>query len=134
MLQLLLAARKRLKLTQLEMAEKLGISRNYLALIETGKRRVPPQVANQLVTMQQADVTVVDSIREPSNSFLKPQTFESMAARIVELERQLERANETIASQARTIEAMQGRASAVPAAGVRYGGTASKASERRAAG
>lgn len=131
MLQMLLAARKRLGLTQQEMAEKLGISRNYLALIETGKRRVPPHVADQLVTMRQDIVTSCEnqSIAEPAD--LAPNN--SYLARIADLERQLERANETIASQARTIEAMQGRAIAVPASGARSGVTASKQAERRGA-
>lgn len=88
MLQLLLAARKRLGLTQHEMAEKLGISRNYLALIETGKRRVPPHVADQLVTLKQVVVT------EPSD---QPQCIpeapikeiEKLRAVITDLEQQL---------------------------------------------
>jgi len=110
MLQLLLAARKRLRLTQLEMAEKLGISRNYLALIETGRRRVPPQVADQIVTMQQADVTVVDSLRDTSNSYQKSQTVESMAARIAELESELAQARDIIHNQ--SIALAQGRSPA----------------------
>jgi len=128
MLQLLLAARKRLGLTQQGMADKLGISRNYLALIETGKRRVPPKVADQIVTMQQDIVTTTPD--QPNGVSLRPISVDSAAARIADLERQLERANETIASQARTIEAMQqGRTSVAPVSGA-CGGDLHKASAR----
>ena len=34
-------ARKELRLTQLEVAEKVGISSNYYSMIETGKRENP---------------------------------------------------------------------------------------------
>lgn len=82
-----------------------------------------------------AEVNIVrqyqNSVRESS---VQQPSAEDLKARIADLERQLERANETIASQARTIEAMQGRAAAVPAAGARSGGTASKPADRRAAG
>lgn len=37
-------ARERVGKTQAEMAEMLGISRNYLALIEVGKRAEPPDI------------------------------------------------------------------------------------------
>ena len=36
--------REALHLTQVEMANRLGITRNYLALIETGRRSVPEKV------------------------------------------------------------------------------------------
>ena len=36
--------RERLKKTQQEMADLLGVSRNYLALIEVGKRPEPPEL------------------------------------------------------------------------------------------
>jgi transcriptional regulator with XRE-family HTH domain len=75
MLQMLLDARKRLGLTQSEMAKLLGISRNYLALIETGKRPVPPKVADQIVTMNKQ---FVDS---PLQSGATPETYGNGKAR-----------------------------------------------------
>ncbi len=43
--------REQLHLTQEKMAERLGITRNYLALIETGRRSVPPKVKEALETI-----------------------------------------------------------------------------------
>ena len=40
-------ARERIGKTQAEMAELLGISRNYLALIETGKRSESPDILSR---------------------------------------------------------------------------------------
>ena len=37
-------ARTRLGVTQVEMATLLGITRNYLALMETNKRNTPPEI------------------------------------------------------------------------------------------
>ena len=44
-------ARKRLGKTQEEMAALLSISRNYLALIESGKRAEPPDILQRAVTI-----------------------------------------------------------------------------------
>ena len=45
--------RRALDLTQQDMAAKLGITRNYLALMETGRRRVPAPVLNKIETLLQ---------------------------------------------------------------------------------
>lgn len=136
MLQLLLAARKRLGLTQEEMASKLGISRNYLALIETGKRRVPPHVADQLVTMQQgvvtdaANQTIIDPTQEPVAAC---QNCATLRKRISDLEAQLATAYETINNQSKALA--QGRAVAAPASGACGGGlNAAPAKRERRAG
>ena len=66
MLQTPKEIRAALRLTQREMSERLGITRNYLALMETGARRVPPGVADRMQQMYvaaekapEADVTDV---------------------------------------------------------------------------
>lgn len=43
--------RERLGKTQQEMAELLGISRNYLALIEVGKRPEPPNLLERALVI-----------------------------------------------------------------------------------
>lgn len=43
--------RERLGKTQQEMAELLGISRNYLALIEVGKRPEPPDLLERALVI-----------------------------------------------------------------------------------
>jgi len=100
MLQELLGARKQLGLTQVEMAKKLGISRNYLALIETEQRKIPASVADWLVTF------LKQKSGEPLNSSADPPGAETVichdklrlapcplcaekSARIGELEREL---------------------------------------------
>ena len=47
----LVGARKALGMTQAEFAQKLGISRNYLALMETGKRSITDSAWNHFVTI-----------------------------------------------------------------------------------
>ena len=90
LLQNLLAARKRLGLTQQKMAEKLGITRNYLALIETGKRPVPASVAEYLASDNQQDV---DTLRETPAPYV---CSRDASSRIAELEAELALARETI--------------------------------------
>ena len=53
----LVRQRKSLGLTQAEYAEKLGISRNYLALMETGKRPITDSAWNRFVTIAQDSET-----------------------------------------------------------------------------
>ena len=53
-------ARERIGKTQSEMAEILGISRNYLALIETGKRPESPDILQRallIVNKQSKDIS-----------------------------------------------------------------------------
>lgn len=55
--------RERLGKTQQEMAELLGISRNYLALIEVGKRPEPPDLLERalvIVNKSSKSLTVDD--------------------------------------------------------------------------
>lgn len=51
--------RKQLKLTQAEMASALGVTRNYLALIETGRRPEPEALlqAAEKMLLSAADKT-----------------------------------------------------------------------------
>lgn len=56
-------ARERVGKTQQEMASLLGVTRNYLALIETGKRKEPPDLLERaLVIVNKAakDLTLED--------------------------------------------------------------------------
>jgi transcriptional regulator with XRE-family HTH domain len=46
-MDLLRAARKRLKLTQKQAAVRLGVSQPYLSLLEKGERRLPPELAKK---------------------------------------------------------------------------------------
>lgn len=57
MLQQLIEARKSRGFTQQEMSRLLGISRNYLALIETGRRPLPSSVVTKLETLFAPSVT-----------------------------------------------------------------------------
>lgn len=55
-------ARERLGKTQSEMADLLGISRNYLALIETGRRPESPDLTTRalLIVNKSKDVLSLD--------------------------------------------------------------------------
>lgn len=121
MLQLLLSARRKLGLTQEDMAKRLGISRNYLALIETGKRKVPPSVADQLVTIGKVDVTEEHSL-EPQRD---PVCHDCAAkdARILELERERDFLRGHVASLVSKLPDAKPSDAADRASGVRCGGT-----------
>lgn len=58
------ALRRRLGLTQVQLAEKLGISSSYLNLIENDKRPLPAQVLLTLATQLQVDLATFASEEE----------------------------------------------------------------------
>jgi transcriptional regulator with XRE-family HTH domain len=107
-----------------KLAASVGISTGYLSQLENGKRTDPSadlvdRIAAELgvsldwlVSGKGGTVVQACGIREEPRPATCPQC-EAKDIRIAGLERQMERANETIASQARTIEAMQGRSPAV---------------------
>jgi transcriptional regulator with XRE-family HTH domain len=68
MLQQLIDTRKRLRLTQSKMSRLLGISRNYLALIETGRRPLPSSVVTKLEEINSFSVTNVSTPTAPPAS------------------------------------------------------------------
>ena len=52
--------RKRNNVTQTELAEKLGISRSLLALIETGRRKPNPQLLHKIAEIFDCDIAALD--------------------------------------------------------------------------
>lgn len=69
--------RERLRKTQAEMAELLGITRNYLALIETGKRSENPELLSRALLIV--------------NNSKQPLTLEEWKARALAAETKLDR-------------------------------------------
>ena len=55
--------RESLHLTQVEMAKRLGITRNYLALIETGRRPLPEKIKETAADLCN-NVTEIDDVSE----------------------------------------------------------------------
>lgn len=58
------AIRKRLRLTQAELAGRLGYSRNYVTLLETGAKPITDEVAFKLTAMLTAATRLVAEVRE----------------------------------------------------------------------
>lgn len=61
-----------LNLTQAEMAAKIGLSRNYLALMETGKRNIPAAVVErveEIMTTRKKHFVTDSAVREDSPSY-----------------------------------------------------------------
>lgn len=64
--------RRSLDLTQAEMAKKLGITRNYLALMETGRRNVPTHVQSLAETLLRGAPAPIDSravVHDPPSKY-----------------------------------------------------------------
>ena len=97
------------------MAKRFGITRNYLALIETGKRPVPASVAERLVTYSQQS----NSVRESVDLHMTDSVGD-LKKRIAELEAELVQAKEIIHNQSIAL-AGAGRANVIPAAGACVG-------------
>lgn len=63
------AIRKRLRLTQAELAGRLGYSRNYVTLLETGAKPITDEVAFKLTTMLTSATRPVAEVREPPSEY-----------------------------------------------------------------
>lgn len=87
----LLDARETLGLTQQEMANLLGISRNYVSMIELGKKPFSAKLKRKFdkVSTPQ-DANFCHAVRESSD------LYGASAARIAELETELATARQTI--------------------------------------
>lgn len=117
-------ARVKAGITGREAARRSGISSAYYSQLETGKREKPPaHVLSRIAAALGVETAYFASdacnrqlmARENSPGEYTVNDRPALLAKMSDLERQLERANDTIAAQARTIESMQrGRAPAVP--------------------
>ena len=64
-MDLLRAARKRLKLTQKQAAARLGVSQPYLSLLEKGERKLPPELAKKAFSALRLPATALPLLGTP---------------------------------------------------------------------
>lgn len=108
-------ARVKAGLTGRETARRCEISSAYYSQLETGARARPPDhVLSKLCEVLNVNFAYFASgdskhcaeVKEQADLYSIPDRSE-LLSKIADLERQLDRANDTIAAQARTIESMQ---------------------------
>lgn len=95
------AIRQALNLTQAELGERLGVSKNYIYLIESGKKPLSAKILEQAERLHAGSNSSEVSADVPGDPVAQ------LRAELAECREQLKQAHATIAVQARTIEAMQ---------------------------
>ena len=78
--------RENLHLTQEKMAERLGITRNYLALIETGRRSVPPRVKEIVESISNNVTEDAEENQLPHDNQTVDKLFQGQAQLLARLE------------------------------------------------
>jgi transcriptional regulator with XRE-family HTH domain len=119
--------RQALNLTQAELGKRLTVAKNYIYLIESGKKPLSAKILDQ-----------AEHLLSKSNLSETPEAppddlAAQLRAELAECREQLKQAHATIAVQARTIEAMQSEGRTPPGApfvppvsGAPSGGSASR--------
>lgn len=112
--------RHRLGMTQQELANHLNVSRNYIALVENGKKPFSNKLKNKLslVNTDKTIKTNTSLLHAVIGSVTCPHCVEKNA-QIAALEHKLDQANESINNLTRVLA--QGRTPATPACGAENG-------------
>jgi transcriptional regulator with XRE-family HTH domain len=108
-------------MTQQELADHLGVSRNYIALVENGRKPFSDKLKNKLslVNTDKLITTNTSLSHAVIDSVICPHCAEK-DAQIFVLERKLDQANESINNLTRVLA--QGRAPVIAVSGVADGG------------